>query len=299
MKTHCHSTGGERSTHDHARLHVELTRFRNRRGVEEVWEQVWTKREGIVCFVSVVVFSIFLNFCSVEFLELRREVERVKDENQTLREVNERLLDDAEVRDCELYEMEKKLEELEEILFNRRMMYEGVVLGNGVDFDLTTRSGFTPTCFRTVFQRIGPAMVGTEDMFLKAEELFGMNAVAAVALAGHEGAFWTSDLARKRNNPFGWNAVDGRTSLASRFSSRDHAIRFVVDQISKLYLSEDGKFFTDEGPTFRGMGRNYATDPGWAYKMALMMKRIVSELVSEDDYEKMVDYEVYERRGVG
>lgn len=47
------------------------------------------------------------------------------------------------------------------------------------------------------------------------------------------------------------------------------------------------------------MGRNYATDPGWAYKLALMMKRIVSELVSEDDYEKMVDYEVYERRGVG
>lgn len=113
----------------------------------------------------------------------------------------------------------------------------------------------------------GPAIGGD---FTWVERTYGLDARAFLAQAMHESDFGSSWLAQSRHNLFGWKAYDRDPGLAQWFKTPGAGVRYVAQQLDVLYLRPTGQFYN--GPTLRGVGTYYASDPGWATKIAAIAR---------------------------
>ena len=88
---------------------------------------------------------------------------------------------------------------------------------------LRSRTNISASTFNTFLASRGynssSKLWNTGNIWLKAQETYGVNAAEIFALACLESGYGTSDYAMKRNNLFGWNAVDSDPDQASFFSS--------------------------------------------------------------------------------
>ena len=140
-----------------------------------------------------------------------------------------------------------------------------------VDTDLTLPSGETVARINTFLQ--GTAMAGLGDSFMHAEQQFHVSARYFVAHAILESNWGSSAIAHDKHNLFGFNANDRNPyGDASTFPSFDACIQYVAQFVQSHYLSSTGSYY--HGPTLRGMNVDYASDPGWAAKIASIARTV-------------------------
>lgn len=144
------------------------------------------------------------------------------------------------------------------------------------DLDLRLPSNVSPALLDVILA--GSGLAGLGPAFAAAEaRCRGPNALIAAAHAWLETGGGTSEFFRKRNNLFGIGAWDSDPDRASRFESKQECIDWYADYVTRHYLHPGGRFY--HGPTLRGMGKKWATDPLWADKVA----RIATEMLRKAD----------------
>lgn len=100
-----------------------------------------------------------------------------------------------------------------------------------------------------------------------------INPIFILALAIHESGWGRSNIARVKNNLFGWGAFD-RDPFNGAWTFRDYAdcCDVVMGKIKASYLTSGGAFF--EGASLKGMNVHYSTDRQWATGVRTLMNEI-------------------------
>ncbi|MCI6696396.1 MAG: glucosaminidase domain-containing protein [Erysipelotrichaceae bacterium] len=136
-------------------------------------------------------------------------------------------------------------------------------------------------------------MRDTGQTFIDAQNKYGINALLLFAMAAHESANGTSGYATKRNNLFGWNAVDANPNQATSFSS----VAVCVNQQAGVNLRgfvdvTDGRFFSSSlGNKGSGLNVKYASDPYWGMEIASIAYQI--DKLSKNKNGTLSDYNYY------
>ncbi len=148
---------------------------------------------------------------------------------------------------------------------------------SGGRHDFTTmpvlsESGFTAAMFERSFS--GTGLEGIGAALVQAEMETGINALVLAGIVVHESDWGGSRLAREKNNLAGLGAYDGQEySAGIRFDSRAASIMFLAELLAVKY-APGGKYFGGSHD-LAGIGVRYASDPGWAEKVAGCVKKIV------------------------
>lgn len=82
-------------------------------------------------------------------------------------------------------------------------------------------------------------LIPLEDAFLEAESTYGVDASFLAAVAALESGWGKSELARKKNNLFGWRGADGYMA----FDSPEDCIDHVAEYLAEEYLDPDGLYY--------------------------------------------------------
>ena len=142
-----------------------------------------------------------------------------------------------------------------------------------VDSDLRIPSNVTAEEINLMLE--GTRLYGLGEAFVQAEQKYGVNALYMMGLACEESGFGTSAFALKRNNLYGWNAVDSNPDKATYFNSKEEATMFVASKLKANYLTEGGAYH--EGFSARSVDLHYCTDKRHADKIV----KIVSDLLKK------------------
>jgi beta-N-acetylglucosaminidase len=188
----------------------------------------------------------------------------------------------TEIRD-QLSEASDRLADLEEMLLNLQRMEQIVSRsaapsrGGRRQLTLTTMPLDTPSGYSAArFERAlkGTSLAGIGEALVLAEAETGINAVILAAICAHESGWGTSRLARDKGNLAGLGAYDGQGySAGIRFDSRTASIMFLAHLLAVKY-APGGKYYGGSHD-LQGIGVRYASDPGWARKVAACMRVIV------------------------
>lgn len=143
-----------------------------------------------------------------------------------------------------------------------------------VNSDLRVASNVTPEEIDLMLE--GTKLHGLGSAFVEAEQKYGVNALYMMGLACLESAYGNSTYAQKRNNLYGWNAVDSNPNNASTFSSKKEATLYVASKLQSNYLTEGGAYF--EGYSARAVDVHYCTDKAHADKIVNIVERLVKKL---------------------
>lgn len=90
-----------------------------------------------------------------------------------------------------------------------------------------------------------------EDAFLAAEAEYGVDARFLAAVAALESGWGKSELAREKNNLFGWRGADGYMA----FDSPEECIDHVAGYLAEEYLSPEGLYYN--GLTVEDVAEHY------------------------------------------
>jgi len=119
----------------------------------------------------------------------------------------------------------------------------------------------------------GTPLHGWGAYFVAAEKKYHVSARYLLAHAILESAWGRSELARQKNNLFGFRAYDRDPyNSAMMFQSWGDCIDYVARYVARNYLTPGGQYY--HGPTLAGMNQSYATDPEWGRKIANIMAQI-------------------------
>lgn len=120
----------------------------------------------------------------------------------------------------------------------------------------------------------GSPMEGLGSSFELAQKKTGVNGIFLAALAALESNAGRSQIARDKNNLFGFQAYDSEPyGNAAKFDSLASGIDFVSDYLKKEYLSEGGSYF--RGRAIEDMNQNYASDKNWHKKISAIIGDIL------------------------
>ena len=122
----------------------------------------------------------------------------------------------------------------------------------------------------------GTKLHGLGSAFVEAEQKYGVNALYMMGLACLESGFGNSAFAQKRNNLYGWNAVDSNPNNASTFSSQKEATLYVASKLQSNYLTEGGVYY--EGYSPRAVDVHYCTDKAHADKIVSIVNNLLQKL---------------------
>lgn len=149
-----------------------------------------------------------------------------------------------------------------------------------LNLDLNIPSGFTTEDYMKIFADtkmeplIAPAVA--------AENELGINSLYILAHAAEESKWGTYQFAIRRNNYFGYGAIDSNPSNALSFDTVEEGVFHVVSKIKEDYLTEGGRFYSKRyGPTLTGMGQKYARNTKWAANIAIIMETIKTKVEKE------------------
>ena len=122
----------------------------------------------------------------------------------------------------------------------------------------------------------GTKLHGLGSAFVEAEQKYGVNALYMMGLACLESGFGNSAFAQKRNNLYGWNAVDSNPNNASSFTSKKEATLYVASKLQSNYLTEGGAYY--EGYSARAVDVHYCTDKAHADKIVSIVNNLLQKL---------------------
>lgn len=138
--------------------------------------------------------------------------------------------------------------------------------------DVTKRTASVASKVDAYFK--GSPMEGLGASFELAQNKTGINGVFLAALAALESNSGKSQIAKDKNNLFGFQAYDTNPySSAAKFESFSAGIDYVSNYLKKEYLSENGSYF--RGKAIEDINQNYATDKNWHKKIAAIIGDIL------------------------
>ena len=143
-----------------------------------------------------------------------------------------------------------------------------------VNSDLRVASNVTPEEIDLMLE--GTKLHGLGSAFVEAEQKYGVNALYMMGLACLESGFGNSAFAQKRNNLYGWNAVDSNPNNASSFTSKKEATLYVASKLQSNYLTEGGAYY--EGYSARAVDVHYCTDKAHADKIVNIVNNLLQKL---------------------
>ena len=124
------------------------------------------------------------------------------------------------------------------------------------------------------------------DIFIRNQNIYGVNALLSISIAANESAWGTSSIAQQKNNLFGLNAVDSSPGeSADVFDSAAACVQdFAKNYISRGYMyPKDWRYFGGHlGNKASGVNVKYASDPYWGEKAANIAWMLDSELGGHD-----------------
>lgn len=147
-------------------------------------------------------------------------------------------------------------------------------LALSVDSDLRVASNVTSEEIDKMLE--GTKLHGLGSAFVEAEQKYGVNALYMMGLACLESGFGNSAFAQKRNNLYGWNAVDSNPDNASSFASKKEATLYVASKLQSNYLTEGGAYY--EGYSARAVDVHYCTDKAHADKIVNIVNNLLQKL---------------------
>lgn len=186
---------------------------------------------------------------------------------KNLKEMKEELkIEHAQLLEKIDLELEDFYENGESVLYPEHIFYP------------TYRSGVTADALDVILEDTG--LKGQGKYFVEVERRYGINAIYLLAMANHESFYGDSNIAREKNNLFGFNAYDIDPKYhASSYDSYGESILDVGMKVKKFYLSEDGQFF--KGFSAKSMNYYYASDPSWGDKINWHMTEIGRKLLDQ------------------
>ncbi|EJV74891.1 S-layer homology domain-containing protein [Bacillus cereus] len=130
-------------------------------------------------------------------------------------------------------------------------------------------------------------LVGHGQDFINAENKYGVNAHYLAAHAILESGYGKSEIAYQKHNLFGLRAYDGDPfKYAKYLPTYGDSIAYNANYVRERYLEESGMYYN--GPTLAGMNVKYASDKGWAKKIAGIMERIKPFHAEDYTYAKKI-----------
>ena len=148
-----------------------------------------------------------------------------------------------------------------------------------VDTDLDSDSGYAAWMIDAYLAAATP-LPPIGQAFVRAERETGVNALYLLAHAMLESGFGTSAISQVKHNLFGFHAYDRDPGkYAERYPTFQASVREVARRIETDYLTRGGRFWAGY-PTLQAMNICYASDPGWADKIALIANQINASVIS-------------------
>lgn len=113
-------------------------------------------------------------------------------------------------------------------------------------------------------------MLNNAQLFVDAQNTYGVNALLLYSLAIQESAYGTSAIALRTNNLFGINAIDSDPSQATTFPSVEACINDMAGWFLREYMDiSDFRFFGSHlGSKESGFNVKYASDPYWGVQIS-------------------------------
>ncbi len=119
-------------------------------------------------------------------------------------------------------------------------------------------------------------LIGLGQGFVDIGKKHGINAFYIAAHAAWESSWGTSQLARDKNNLFGYGAYDSCPyECAWTFKTKEECVDTVMLLVKTDYLTEGGQYY--HGATLRGMNVAYATDQNWQNGIASIMNSLANK----------------------
>lgn len=165
----------------------------------------------------------------------------------------------------------EKLQNIDDVVFKTYM--ENLKTNNQLDkMNVMMKSGESIEKINNYLKNTPLENMGY--IFKEAEEKYGVNAYFLTAIAVLESDFGRSNIARDKNNLFGYGAYDNSPyKMARKFETMDAGVFKVAKHLSENYLNENGKYFN--GYDIESVGKRYATDKSWSKKVAIIVDKII------------------------
>jgi len=254
------------------------------------------KRKNVVVYLVIASMFLTLSLAFSTIGELRQEVCHKKETIEGMNVAKEELEEEIELLSAEKTEQEKhyqeeldeqeqdyeeilkdyreEKEDLKEIIYQRYETYQTAVNMEGDQAPVLNSSGFTAGMFERVWNNFNASnLKGSGEEFIRAERETGVNALVLASIAVHEAAWGDSQLAREKNNFFGWTGRGGFDD----FSTREESIMTTARTLQASYLSRAGSYY--HGDNLEAINIRYAEDPEWHAKVADTMETIARHAV--------------------
>ena len=169
-----------------------------------------------------------------------------------------------------------------------------LLLKVNISMELNKTSGLTLNDYKKIFTGLpndtNKIFENNYQSFYNAEKKYNINGIFLASIAIHESGWGTSQIAKDKNNLFGYGSYDN-TPYESSYEFADYAegIETVAKSLVKYYLNPSGtKFFDREtadgwyynGPTLSGVNTRYASDQEWHTKVFKYMELLYNRLIN-------------------
>lgn len=135
------------------------------------------------------------------------------------------------------------------------------------DEDMRKPSGISEEQLNNVLKNTD--LEGLAKYYLQAERDYGINAKFLASISIHESGWGSSNIAKTKNNLFGFQAYTHDTSQAKVYTSYSESILHAGKYIAENYLHENGKHFN--GYTIESVQEKYCASTTWARKVRAIM----------------------------
>ena len=149
------------------------------------------------------------------------------------------------------------------------------------DMDLSVPSGLTLSDYKTIFayneSDENNIFADNAENFYNAEQQYQINGIFLAAIGIHESAWGTSQIAKNKNNLFGYGAYDrDPEGCANEFETYADAINTVASALKTNYLTETGSYYN--GTSAEAVNTRYASDEKWSEKVYKYMEYLYDKL---------------------
>ena len=167
-----------------------------------------------------------------------------------------------------------------------------ILLKVNINMELNKASGLTLADYKKIFTGLSndtnKIFENNYQVFYNMEKKYNINGIFLASMAIHESAWGTSQIAKDKNNLFGYGSYDS-TPYESSYEFTDYAegIETVAKSLVKYYLNPSGtKIYDGEtaagwyynGPTLSGVNTRYATVSDWHTKVFNYMQMLYNRL---------------------
>ena len=167
-----------------------------------------------------------------------------------------------------------------------------ILINVNIDMQLNKSTGLTLKDYQKIFKDLPSDTNGifeeNAEVFYNIDKKYNVNGIFIAAIAIHESAWGSSQIATDKNNLFGYGSYDETPYESSyEFTSFAEGIETVAKSLVKYYLNPVGtKIYDGEtasawyynGPTLEGVNQRYASDPDWHTKVYSYMEMLYNRL---------------------